>query len=204
MIRSKKEYRCTVCEAKAIKWSGFCPKCKAAGTMKEHILIPTTAKPKATLSHKSLRRRATTSEREAVRRMVTVDGPDPAYKNITSSTGRVGHITGMQIDGISLNYVIENKNRTMPAWINKAWIQILQRAEDFNKHALLHIEPSNIAREYPVNGIKKRTENMAIISQSRHESLILSEKAVHQIQEIVQSKDTNAIKIRKIGDILGS
>lgn len=203
MIRQKKEYRCTKCDAKALKFSGYCPSCKAAGTMVERILIPVKAKPKASLSQKSLIRRAKNSEREISRRMQEVDGPDPVYKNVASSTGRVGHITGMQIDSISKTYVIENKNRTMPAWINKAWIQIHQRAHDFGKQALLHIEPSNIAREFPVNGIKLRTPNMSIISQERHESLIVSEKTLTQIKEIIDSGESNVVRIRKIMDLVG-
>lgn len=202
MIRQKKEYRCTVCDAKALKFSGYCPSCKKAGTMKEHILIPVKAKARATLSQRGLARRAKNSERNISRRMLEVDGPDPVYRNVTSSTGRVGHITGMQIDAISKNYVIENKNRTMPAWINTAWIQILQRGIDFGKHALLHMEPSNIAKEFPINGVKHKTDNMAIITQTRHESLIISEKYLFAIREIIESPDSNVIKVRKVTDLL--
>ena len=203
MIRQKKEYRCTKCDARALKFSGYCPSCRAAGTMVERTLIPVKAKPKATLSQKGLIRRAKNSEREISRRMQNVDGPDPVYKNVASSTGRVGHITGMQIDSISRTYVIENKNRTMPVWINKAWIQIHQRAQDFGKHALLHIEPSNIAKEFPVNGIKFRTPNMAIISQDRHENLIIAEKTLDEIAKVIDSGESNVVRIRKIMDLLG-
>jgi hypothetical protein len=202
MIRQKKEYRCTVCDAKALKFSGYCPGCNKAGTMREHILIPVKAKPKATLSQKGLARRAKNSERGIASRMQAVDGADPVYRNVTSSTGRVGHISGMQIDAISKNYVIENKNRTLPMWMNKAWIQILQRARDFDKNPLLHIEPSNIAREYPVNGVKYKTDTMAIIPQSRHEDLIITERQVQQAREVIQSGDSNVVKVRKIMDIL--
>ncbi len=202
MIRQKKEFRCTNCDARALKFSGYCPACKKAGTMREHLLIPVKAKPKATLSQKGLIRRAKNSEREISRRMQQVDGPDPIYKNVASSTGRVGHITGMQIDSISKNYVIENKNRSLPIWINKAWIQILQRAQDFNKEALLHIEPSNIAKEFPVNGMKFKTPNMAIISQERHEDLILAEKDLNSISYIIDSGESNVVKVRKIMEIV--
>ncbi len=204
MIRQKREWVCSHCGAKAIKWSGFCPGCKAVGTMKEHIIIPVIRKPRENVTQKSIRRRAIGSERESVRGMQDADGPDPFYKNITSSTGRVGHITNMQVDGITRSYVIENKNRSLPIWINKAWIQILQKAADFNKHALLHIEPSNIIREYPVNGVKKKTDTMAIIAQSRHLSLIRSEKTLQEIEEIVRSSDSNVVKVRKITDLVGS
>lgn len=170
--------------------------------MRERILIPVKAKAKASLSQKGLARRAKGSERNIARRMQEVDGPDPVYKNVTSSTGRVGHITGMQIDAISRNYVIENKNRTLPAWLNTAWIQILQRSIDFGKHALLHIEPSNIAREFPVNGVKYRTPTMALISQERHEALITTEKVLNGIESVIDSGDSNVVKVRKITDLL--
>lgn len=204
MIRQKKEFVCTNCGAKSLKFAGYCPSCNKAGTMKEHILIPTKVKPKESPSQKTVRRRWKTRERDAVRSMTAIDGHDPVYRNVASSTGKVGHITGMQIDGISRNYVIEVKNRTLPIWINKAWIQIQQRAVDFGKHALLHMEPSNIAREFPVGGLKRKTENMAIVTQSRHESLIVSERALEDIRIIVESGATNAVKMRQIKDILGS
>lgn len=202
MIRQKKEYRCVNCDTPQLKFSGYCPYCKKAGTMRERILIPVKAKPKATLSQKGLARRAKGSERNIARRMQEIDGPDPIYKNVTSSTGRVGHITGMQIDAISRTYVIENKNRTLPAWLNTAWIQILQRAEDFGKHALLHIEPSNIAKEFPVNGVKHRTPTMALISQERHEALIRAEKALDEVAKVIDSTDSNVVKVRRISDLL--
>lgn len=203
MVRQKKEWVCSECLGSFIKWAGICPKCGKGGTLKEHILIPTTKKPTATRSQKSLARRAKDSERNIARRMIEADGQDPLYKNVSSSTGRVGHITGMQIDAVSLNYVIENKNRVMPQWINKAWIQILQRAASFNKHALLHMEPSNIAKTFPVDGVKKKTDTMAIITQTRHESLILSEKALFRVREIIESKDSAAQKVKEIQSIFG-
>ena len=202
MIRQRKEFVCKDCGKRALKWSGFCPECNHVNTMEDHILIPTTSKPKATLSQRGLARRAKNSERSIARRMQEIDGADPIYKNVTSSTGRVGHITGMQIDAISKNYVIENKNRTMPMWLNKAWIQILQRAIDFNKHPLLHIEPSNIIKEFPINGVKRRTDNMAIITQDRHEDLIRAERLFLEIQAISQSSDSNVVKVRKIAGLV--
>lgn len=165
-------------------------------------MVPVKVKPKATLSQRGLARRAKNSERNIARRMLEVDGPDPIYRNVTSSTGRVGHITGMQIDAISSHYVIENKNRSLPVWLNNAWVQIQQRAQDFGKHALLHIEPSNIAKEFPVNGIKHKTDTMAVIGQTRHESLIKSEQVLYQIKTIIDSGESNVVKVRKIMELL--
>lgn len=202
MVRQKKEFVCSSCGKAVLKWTGICPQCKAGGTMKEHVLIPVKVKARATLSQKGLIRRAKNSERENVRSIKNADGEDPLYKNITSSTGRVGHITGMQIDGITATHVIENKNRTLPAWLNTAWIQIVQRGRDFGKYPVLIMEPSNIAKEYILNSVKYRTPNMAIIPQDRYEGLIRLEKAMASVQEIANSGDSNVVKVRKIQEIV--
>lgn len=203
MIRQRNEFVCSICGAKTLKFAGYCPKCKAAGTMKEHVIIPIKIKPRATLSQKSLQRRSKTSERNIARKMQEIDGPDPAYRNVTSSTGRVGHITGMQIDAISRTYVIENKNRTMPLWLIKAWIQILQRADDFDKHPLLHLEPPNLPHEYPINGVKKKTGTIAMLTQTRHEQLIAEARQLAEIKAVIESSALSApAKVKKVRDIL--
>lgn len=204
-VRQKKEFICSKCGKKTLKFSGYCPACNAAGTMQEHILIPIKVKARATTRQKSLITRAKNSERSIARSMLEADGPDPAFRNVTSSTGRVGHITGMQIDAISRTYVIENKNRALPVWIIKAWIQILQRADDFGKYALLHIEPPNLPKEYTLNGVKKKTGTMALITQTRHEQLIAAEKRLSQIYETIDSDSalSNVQKVKKVRDILG-
>lgn len=182
MIRQKKEWRCSNCSSAYIKWEGTCRKCKKAGTLVEFQLVPVKIKPKPTLSQKQLMRRSKNSERDEARHMIAVDGIDPLYAKIASSTGRVGHITNMRIDGISLNYVMENKNRVLPKWLIDAWILILQRAEDFQKHALLHLDPPNAPKEYPINGVKKKTSSMYVITQARHDELIGKERELDAIK----------------------
>lgn len=178
MPRAKKEFVCSNCGNKHMKWEGICRSCKQAGTLEEVILAPATPRARATTAQKKLQRRSKDSERSIARRMLEVDGPDPMFKNIASSTGRIGFITGMRIDAVSKSYVTENKNRKLPVWLIKAWELINQRAIDFDKNALLHIEPPNMPREIPINGTKHKLSTLAIITQTRHEELIKAEKAL--------------------------
>lgn len=189
MIKSKKEYRCGECEKKHIKWQGYCSSCKKAGTLKEVVLID--PKVKASPSQRSLQRRSKTSERNIAKRMVAADGPDPNFQHIATSTGRIGHITNIRVDAISAHYVTENKNRTLPVWLIDAWLLINQRAVDFNRNALLHLDPPNMPKEMLINGTKQKLSTLSIISQDRHESLIQKEKVLADIEQIL-SEDINA------------
>ena len=189
MVRSKREFRCDKCSEVHIKWEGICRKCGAAGTLQEVILMPTTAKPTGTNDAKRLRRRAKDSERGIAKRMLAVDGPDPAFSKIASSTGRIGHITGIRVDAVSQNYVTENKNRKVPSWMIDAWVLINQRAIDFGKQALLHVEPPNMPKDMRINGTVQKLDTMAIITQKRHEELISAEKALAYLMEFVSNTD---------------
>lgn len=182
MIKQKKEWKCSKCNASYLRWEGRCRNCKEVNTLQEFQLVPVKIKPKPTLSQKALMRRSKNSERESARHMVSVDGIDPMYAKIASSTGRVGFITGMRIDGVSKNYVIENKNRVLPKWLIDAWILILQRSEDFQKYALLHLDPPNAPREYQINGVKRKTSTMYIITEARHDDLITKEKELDELK----------------------
>ena len=202
MIRSKREWRCTNCEARAIKWSGLCPKCRHAGTMQEFVLVP-TQKTQATASQRALARRSKGSERAIAKRMVLVDGVDPDYEKIATSTGRIGHITNIRADAISKTYLTENKNRKLPAWLTAAWLLINQRAEDFGKNALLHLDPPNMPKEFPLNGTIKKLDTMAVITQTRHETLITNTKTLAEVKSIIESNSSNAAKLQRIRTILG-
>lgn len=198
--RIKKEYKCSVCGKIYLRWQGYCPSCKKGGTVEQkNIPVPRS---KATRSQRTLARRAKDSERDIARRMLETDGPDPVFQKIATSTGRIGHITGLRIDAISKSYVTENKNRKLPAWINAAWLLINQRAVDFDKNALLHIDPPNMVKEYVVNGEKHKLGTMAIVTQDRHESLIHHEKALAYIIEILQSEKPDNEKMKSIVNYL--
>lgn len=202
LIRSKREYRCSACEAKSIKWSGICAGCGKAGTMQEVMLVPLQKTATATASQRSLQRRSKKSERNIAARMTAVDGVDPQYEKITTSTGRVGHITNIRVDAISKHYVTENKNRGLPSWLINAWVLINQRAEDFDKYSLLHLDPPNMPKEFPINGTLHKLDTMAVITQTRHEQLITESKRLDAITEIMNSKSSNLAKLRKIDELL--
>lgn len=186
MVRSKKQYRCSECQATQIVWEGQCRKCGATATLIEEILVAATVKRETDVARK-IRRRAKDSERNVARRMLEADGPDPNFAKIASSTGRIGHITGIRVDAVSKNYFTENKNRKLPTWFVAAWLLINQRARDFDKHALLHIEPPNMARDYVLNGMKYKLDTMAVITQPRHEELIIAERALNELMNAIQN-----------------
>lgn len=205
MIRQKKEYVCTSCGKSYLTWQGICAGCKKGGTLQEHVIIPVKVKTKATAAQKTVRRRWKTVERDAARSMIEADGADPAFKGIASSTGKIGHITNIQADAVSRTYMTEVKNRNLPAWLITAWIQIQQKADEFNKNALLFMDPPNMPRDYPVNGVKKKTGKMAVITQTRHEELIVAAKERDAIRDVLENETglSGTARLKKIRDILG-
>lgn len=202
MIRSKKEYKCTTCSTAYPKWEGICRNCGTINSLEEIVLLPTKEKSRGTDEARRLRRRAKDSERGIARRMSDVDGHDPAFKNIATSTGRIGHISGIRVDAVSKNYVTENKNRKVPTWMIDAWVLINQRAIDFNKNALLHIEPPNMPRDIVINGQTSKLDTMAIIPQSRHEELIRTERAFKMASEIFMEYPNSETIFQNVWQIL--
>lgn len=184
--------KCGNCGKLYLKWQGYC-QCGAS----ESIISVT----KETIAAKRVRNRAKRSEQGIARRMQAIDGTDPAFRNVTSSISRVGHITGMRIDALTANHVIENKNRIMPKWFLDAYLLIVQRPIDFEKHPLLHLEPSNLKRDYTLNGVKYRLDTIAVIPQERYESLIISERILSEIRQVVDGAGTNGPKLAKIREL---
>ena len=99
------------------------------------------------------------------------DGPDPVMhpgNGIVSETGRVGHVTAMQFDVISLHYSAENKNEKVPSTWWGYWKKIVEKARQWNKEPLLRIEPTNDdAKKFP---------NLVILTEDRHAFLLRCEK----------------------------
>lgn len=195
-MRSKKKWVCAQCSAEHITWEGICRQCSGYATLKEVNPTPDKVESKESATARKLRRRAKDSERLIAKRMSAADGPDPAFEKIASSTGRIGHITGIRVDAVSLSYVTENKNRKIPTWMVKAWVLINQRAIDFNKNALLHIEPPNMPRSVKINGSSVKLDTMAVITQTRHEELIKTEKLFKTLLEIVEDVPELAGKLQ--------
>jgi hypothetical protein len=111
-------------------------------------------------------RRSKQSERDLGHFLLEHNGEDPVWKFISSSTGRVGHITELQFDVISADYTAENKKVKVPKTLLGWWDKIVAIAEKHSKEPLLRIEPSNDGRH----------EEMHIISAERHASLLEIEK----------------------------
>ena len=126
-------------------------------------------------------RKSKSSERDLGHWLLDHDEPDPRFRGISSSTGRVGHITSMQYDVVSKNYVAENKQVKVPVRLYKWWRQILQIAQDENKHALLRIEPTNVDN-LPNPRLRKKPETMHLITESRHGELLNAEKERDMLQ----------------------
>lgn len=198
-MKTLPKHVCSACGLRYLKWQGFCT-CGQVGTINN---IEPREPNRETARAKGIRRRAKNSERNIARRMTDIDGADPAFKHIASSTGRIGMITGIRVDAVSKNYVTEAKNRVLPKWLIDAWLLINQRSIDFSKNALLHLEPPNAPRDFVLNGMKYKLGTMAIITQDRHEDLIRAERLFLEIQAISQSSDSNVVKVRKIAGLVG-
>lgn len=175
-MRKPLQFKCNKCNREYLRYESPCRDCGAIDSI---IEINAT---KTGNSNLKVRRRWKKSERDIARSMVDIDGADPAYKGIASSTGKIGHITSMQADAISKTYVTEAKNRDLPVWIRDAWVQIQQRALDLNKNALLYIDPPT-RTDFMINGTKHKSSALSIITKSRHDELILNEKALQYLLE---------------------
>lgn len=120
-------------------------------------------------------RRAKDSERRLAKWLIANDGPDPKMapgNGIVSETGRVGHVTALQFDALSLHYAAENKHARVPAQLWDYWIKIIEKSAQWDKHPLLRIEPTNLLPKY-LNG--KPIPPLHIITEARHAELLAYE-----------------------------
>jgi len=185
-----------------MKWQGSCKNCHKIGTLQEYQLVP--IKPKPTITQKAVQRRSKNSERNIAKRMQDVDGKDPNFEGIATSTGRIGHITNMRVDTVSKHYFTENKNRALPRWIIDAWILINQRAKDFNKVPLLHLEPPDMPKDFLLNGERHKLDTIACIRQDRHEELIRAEAKANTARAILNSDFSDEKMLYELRVLLGA
>lgn len=118
-------------------------------------------------------RKSKQSERDLGHFLLDHNGEDPTFKLISSSTGRVGHITELQFDVVSLDYAAENKNVKVPKKILGWWDQIVTVAKKHSKQPLLRIVPSNDDKKYP---------EMHIITAERHQELLDTESRMRGLE----------------------
>lgn len=111
--------------------------------------------------------RSKQSERDLGKYLLRLDGPDPSFRHIASSTGRVGQITDMQFDVVSRTYAAENKqvklNKKLLGW----WDKINEVAAKHDKQPMLRIVPTNDGRH----------QELHIITAERHAELLEAEYA---------------------------
>jgi hypothetical protein len=124
-------------------------------------------------------RRSKESERTLGRFLLEHDGPDPALAAITSSTGRVGHITDLQFDVLSRSYAAENKQVKVPVKLLAWWLKIIAISAQHNKQPLLRIEPTN----------ERRLPAMHIITAERHAELLDIERTTRPHLPVQTSQD---------------
>lgn len=121
-------------------------------------------------------KRSKQSERDLGHWLLLHDGSDPHMQGITSSTGRVGHITQLQYDVASRTYAAENKQVKLPAKMVQWWMQIIDVAANARKEPLLRIEPTNVL----VGVFRKKVPEMHIITADRHAELLRAELLVEE------------------------
>ena len=118
-------------------------------------------------------RKSKQSERDLGHFLLQHDGPDPAYRLISSSTGRVGHISDLQFDVVSRSYAAENKNVKVPLKLLRWWEQIGRIAHEHGKCPMLRIVPSN----------EGKYQEMHIITADRHKELLQTENRLRDLQK---------------------
>lgn len=117
-------------------------------------------------------RRSKQSERDLGKFLLLHDGPDPQMSRITSSTGRVGHITELQFDVLSRTYAAENKQVKVPVKFLSWWLKIIAISKEHGKQPLLRIEPTNM----------RRLPEMHIITAERHAELLQAESDLSDLR----------------------
>ena len=123
--------------------------------------------------------RSKQSERDLGKWLLEHDGPDPLWQRLTSSTGRVGHITNLQFDVVSATYAAENKQMRLPVNWMVIWLKILEIAAKHGKEPLLVLEPTNA-----LPNTRTKIPKWHVITQDRHAELLRIEK------EWMNSEDT--------------
>ena len=123
-------------------------------------------------------KRSKQAERDLGHWLLKHDGKDPRLSGLTTSTGRVGHLTHLQFDVLSKSYAAECKQVKVPAKLFGWWRQIVSIATTQGKDALLYIEPTNT----DVQGKKIRVPELHILTAERHAELLRKEKIADEVE----------------------
>lgn len=91
-------------------------------------------------------------EQEIGKMLLDKDGECDKFSEMTTSTGRLGQQTNLQIDLVSDSFAVECKRRdSFPNWLQEAWNQIVERADDNDKKPLLAMKADYEDRMYMIN-----------------------------------------------------
>lgn len=113
------------------------------------------------------------SEKQLANFALTVDDLHPKLSGFLKlNKSLVGNITGLGVDVITKNFVWENKKReTLPQWLIKIIINLLERAESFGLNGILSLD------------IQMELENNKLGLKRLPRLFILSEKTLKKILE---------------------
>ena len=129
-------------------------------------------------------RKSKQTERDSGKWLLEHDGPDPMWNRVSSSTGRVGHITQLQFDVVSRQYAGEVKNIIVPARLFGFWVKIVSIAANHGKNPVLIIVPNN---EHKQAGFPKKVPAMHILTDERHAELLAKEKELDALRSSSES-----------------
>ena len=129
-------------------------------------------------------RKSKQTERDSGKWLLEHDGPDPMWNRVSSSTGRVGHITQLQFDVVSRQYAGEVKNIIVPARLFGFWVKIVSIAANHGKNPVLIIVPNN---EHKQAGFPKKVPAMHILTDERHAELLAKERELDAIRASSES-----------------
>jgi len=125
------------------------------------------------------------SERDFGTFMLEHDAPDPKFAPALSPRGRIGQITGLEMDTVTLNWVGENKQlEELPKWLMRYILKILQRAKDFNRFPLLRLD---VTQE--------------ITEDNRKKMFNPKNKPINQLSEVEQRLANNDLGIKRLPDL---
>jgi hypothetical protein len=91
---------------------------------------------------------------------------------LVTSTGRIGHVTNIQADTLSLHYLGENKNEVIPLKWLRYWDKINKRAAEWGKDPVLVLDPPPDNR----NAVNPNLPNLHVITPERHAELLAKER----------------------------
>lgn len=81
------------------------------------------------------------SERQLGMWLKEHDVPDKFFEKAETSCGRIGYLTGLQMDVISKNFVGENKSREdCPKWLSEAFLLLLQKSDEWRRPGILRMD----------------------------------------------------------------